>query len=69
MNSRLVVATGRLMQCKQVANKKQRDNAAQDAEMKKRREEAALRDEDQAPESSTGPADILSAEDDEDVIF
>lgn len=55
---------------KKVANKKQRDNAAQDAEMKKRREELALRDrENQALEESSGPADILAAEDDEDVIF
>lgn len=52
-----------------VSNKKQRDNAAQDAEMKRRKEERATREqEDETPEAS-GPTDLLAAEGDEDVIF
>jgi V-type H+-transporting ATPase subunit D len=54
----------------QVANKKQKDNAAQDAEMKKRREDQAARDqENKAPEDTNETTDMLAAEDDEDVIF
>lgn len=54
---------------KKVSNKKQRDNAAQDAEMKRRKEERATREqEDETPEAS-GPTDLLAAEGDEDVIF
>jgi len=60
-----------------VANKKQRDNAAQDAEMKAKREakaaaKAALDQENQEPEEAqdtAGPTDLLAAEEDEDVIF
>jgi V-type H+-transporting ATPase subunit D len=53
----------------QVANKKQKDIAASDAEMKKKREAAqAGNQENQAPEDS-GPTDLLAAEEDEDVIF
>ncbi|OIW32446.1 hypothetical protein CONLIGDRAFT_630123 [Coniochaeta ligniaria NRRL 30616] len=55
---------------KKVANKKQKDNAASDAEMKKKREDKAARDqENQAPEEASGPTDLLAAEEDEDVIF
>ncbi|KAK0722197.1 vacuolar ATP synthase subunit D [Lasiosphaeria miniovina] len=56
---------------KKVANKKQRDNAALDAEMKVKREAAAARDqENQAPaEAIEESGDILTAEEDEDVIF
>lgn len=54
----------------QVANKKQKDNAASDAEMKRRKEEkAAQGQENQAPEDTSGPTDLLAAEEDEDVIF
>jgi V-type H+-transporting ATPase subunit D len=58
----------------QVANKKQKDSAAADAEMKKRREDqaadqAARDQENQAPEDTSGPTDLLAAEEDEDVIF
>jgi V-type H+-transporting ATPase subunit D len=56
----------------QVANKKQRDTAAQDAEMKKMREAlAAQGDENRAPEPEEDdePKDMLAAEEDEDVIF
>lgn len=54
----------------QVAGKKQRDNAALDAELKEKREAQEKRDkeEGEAAEAS-GPADILAAEEDEDVIF
>ncbi|KAK1766774.1 ATP synthase subunit D-domain-containing protein [Phialemonium atrogriseum] len=55
---------------KKVANKKQRDNAAQDAEMKKRKEESeAKNEEDETAEDSSAPADLLAAEGEEDVIF
>jgi len=60
----------------QVANKKQRDNVAADAELKARREARALQDqENQAPQvegsadTTEGPTDLLAAEEDEDVIF
>ncbi|KAL6892194.1 vacuolar ATP synthase subunit D [Trichoderma evansii] len=53
---------------KKVANKKQRDNAAADAEMKAKREAAGNNDTGAAAGDS-GPADILAAEDDDDVIF
>ena len=53
----------------QVANKKQADNAASDAEMKQRREDLARDQENQAPEENQGPTDLLAAEEDEDVIF
>ena len=57
---------------RQVANKKQRDNAAADAELKQRKEEQASREQgNQGSKASddAGPADILAAEEDEDVIF
>ena len=52
----------------QVSNKKQRDIAAADAEMKAKQER--LRQEDE-PETVDEPAmaDILSQEEDKDVIF
>ncbi len=54
----------------QVANKKQKDNAASDAEMKKKREDKQARDqENQVPEDTSGPSNLLAAEEDEDVIF
>ena len=53
---------------KKVANKKQRDNAAQDAEMKARQAEHADK-ENAEPDNQSGPADILAAEGEEDVIF
>lgn len=53
----------------QVANKKQRDTAAADAEMKARREAQAKEDPNQSQSADTGPSDILAADDDEDVIF
>jgi V-type H+-transporting ATPase subunit D len=56
----------------QVANKKQRDNAAADAERKQRKEELAARGEENEapePEQAAGPTDLLAAEEDEDVIF
>lgn len=57
----------------QVANKKQQDVAAQDAEIKRLKlEQAAQGKKDTVadePESSAGPADLLEAEGDEDVIF
>jgi len=55
---------------KKVANKKQRDNAAADAEMKAKREALAGRNGgEEAKANESGPADLLAAEDDEDVIF
>jgi V-type H+-transporting ATPase subunit D len=51
-----------------VANKKQRDTAEADAEMKAKRQ--ALADQENVqPEKDTGPSDILTTGDDEDVIF
>lgn len=56
-----------------MANKKQRDNAAADAEMKAKREAKAAYDQEnqepEAPDATSGPTDLLAAEDDEDVIF
>lgn len=51
----------------QVANKKQRDTAASDAEMlkKKQASEAAGNKENQ----DSAPADILGEQDDNDIIF
>ncbi|KAK4176989.1 putative vacuolar ATP synthase [Triangularia setosa] len=59
---------------KKVAGKKQRDTAEQDAEMKARKEAqaaAAANEEKQASASAADdvPADLLAAEEDEDVIF
>ncbi|KAF4971162.1 hypothetical protein FSARC_1884 [Fusarium sarcochroum] len=55
---------------KKVANKKQRDTAAADAEMKARREaEAAAQSGQTSQKDDAAPTDVLGAEDDEDVIF
>lgn len=54
----------------QVANKKQRDTAAADAEMKARREaEAAAQSGQPSQKDDAPPADVLGADDDDDVIF
>lgn len=57
----------------QVANKKQQDVAAQDAEIKRLKLEQAAQGKKEAladeAESTAGPADLLDAEGDEDVIF
>lgn len=56
----------------QVANKKQRDTARDDAEVKKKKEDnEAAGEENGAPEAgnAAGPVDLLAAEEDEDVIF
>ena len=52
---------------KKVANKKQRDNAAADAEMKARKEAQGYKENNGDQDSA--PADILGAEEEEDVIF
>ncbi|KAL4732501.1 H(+)-transporting V1 sector ATPase subunit D [Fusarium chlamydosporum] len=53
-----------------VANKKQRDTAAADAEMKARREaEAAAQSGQPSQKDDAPPADVLGADDDDDVIF
>ncbi|KEY66577.1 hypothetical protein S7711_01871 [Stachybotrys chartarum IBT 7711] len=54
---------------KKVANKKQRDTAAADAEMKAKREAKKQQGSEEGPQEDDGAADILAAEDDEDVIF
>lgn len=51
---------------KKVANKKQRDTAALDAEMKARREANAGKEKNG---DDSGPSDLLAAEEEEDVIF
>lgn len=51
---------------KKVANKKQRDTAEQDAELKAKREADG---EKENANNHSGPSDILAAEDEEDVIF
>jgi len=55
---------------KKVQNKKQRDTAAQDAEMRLKREAAAKADSDKENEeaAATNP-DILGEQEDQDVIF
>lgn len=52
----------------QVANKKQRDVAAADAEMKAKRLAQAAGGK-TGDKGDSGPSDLLAAEDDEDVIF
>lgn len=51
---------------KKVANKKQRDTAEQDAEMKAKREANAGKE---SRDDNSGPSDMLAAEEEEDVIF
>jgi V-type H+-transporting ATPase subunit D len=53
---------------KKVANKKQRDNAALDAEMAAKRE-AQAGNERPGGDDNVGPADVLGEQEDEDVIF
>lgn len=54
----------------QVANKKQRDTAAADAEMKARREASGGQEVGGSIDNeATGPSDLLAGEDEEDVIF
>ncbi len=50
-----------------MANKKQRDNAIADAEMKLKREARGKEKDDES--DAAGPADMLAAGDDDDVIF
>ncbi|PQE13762.1 vacuolar ATP synthase subunit D protein [Rutstroemia sp. NJR-2017a BVV2] len=57
---------------KKVQNKKQRDTAAQDAEMKARKEKAAAEKEKSGTsdkENTSAPPDLLGDEEDADVIF
>ncbi|KAF5127953.1 V-type proton ATPase subunit D [Metarhizium anisopliae] len=55
---------------KKVANKKQRDTAAADAEMKAKRQASSSREVgDKIESDATGPTDILAGEDEDDVIF
>lgn len=52
---------------KKVANKKQRDTAASDAEMKAKKATAAGKDN--GGDRNSGPSDMLNAGEEEDVIF
>ena len=52
---------------KKVANKKQRDTAAEDEEMKARK--LAQAEKANAGPDEDGPGDLLADEDDQDVIF
>lgn len=52
----------------QVSNKKQRDTAALDAEIKASREKAEKGAREESVDTET-PADILAQDEDEDVIF
>lgn len=53
-----------------MANKKQRDTAAADAEMKARREASGGQEVGGSIDNeATGPSDLLAGEDEEDVIF
>lgn len=53
----------------QVQNKKQRDTAAQDAEMRAKKEAAAKADSDKENEGAAANPDILGEQEDQDVIF
>ena len=53
---------------RQVSNKKQRDTAAADAEMEKKRKAQSDKENEAAPELIEN-SDILGDEDDKDVIF
>ncbi|KAF5661860.1 vacuolar atp synthase subunit d [Fusarium heterosporum] len=64
------VVNRRVNAIEHVANKKQRDTAAADAEMKIRREaEASAQDGKLSKKEDQANADVLGADDDEDVIF
>lgn len=52
---------------KKVANKKQRDTAAQDAEMKAKKEARAGKEN--GGNQDTGPSDMLADGEEDDVIF
>jgi V-type H+-transporting ATPase subunit D len=52
-----------------VQNKKQRDTAKQDAEMKLKREAAEKAENTSDKENAEGSADILGEQEDTDVIF
>lgn len=53
-----------------MANKKQRDTAKADADMKAKREaQMDTGDGSESKEEKSDPADMLAAEDDEDIIF
>lgn len=59
---------------KKVSNKKQRDNAAQDAEIQAKREQEQEQAEKKngaaaEPDKDQAPTDILAQEEDQDVIF
>ena len=56
------------MTLRKVSNKKQRDTAAADAEMEKKRMAEGDKENDGIPDI-TGNPDILGDEDDKDVIF
>jgi len=53
----------------QVQNKKHRDTAAQDAEMRLKKEAAAKADSDKENEEAATNPDILGEQEDQDVIF
>lgn len=57
----------RVLTMSQVANKKQRDTAAQDAEMAKKKQPVGGGSDKENADS--GSADILGDQEDEDVIF
>jgi len=64
--------TEEFFRLKKVQNKKQRDTAAQDAEMKLKKEAAAAKaesDKENEKENEGGNADILGDQEDADVIF
>jgi V-type H+-transporting ATPase subunit D len=52
----------------QVSNKKQRDIAAADAETKAKQEQSRKEDEQEMADAD-GPPDLLSQQEDKDVIF
>ncbi|KAH9883838.1 ATP synthase subunit D-domain-containing protein [Xylariomycetidae sp. FL2044] len=54
---------------KKVANKKQRDTAAEDAEMAARKEARAKQDQENVEPDNSGPTDMLASTEDDDVIF
>lgn len=67
MRNFTILRQGKAKGCHQVQNKKQRDTAAQDAEMREKREKAAKAESDK--ENDEGNADILGEQEDADVIF
>ncbi len=52
-----------------MANKKQRDTAAEDEELKARKAALAEKENKEPAEKDDGPADILASAEDEDIIF